>query len=385
MPLQKPIFAAIMSEAHTATPLKDVPLRHIHEALGAKMVPFAGYLMPVRYTSDLDEHHCVRQRVGIFDVSHMGEFRVKGPASLDLVQYATTNDASKLTSGQAQYSVLTREDGTAVDDLLVYCIHPGQEYLLVVNAGNIDKDFAWIESRNRFGAELTNESSDWCLFAVQGPKAQAVLQTLTETDLAAIPYYQFRLGSIAGHSGAILSATGYTGSGGFEVYVPNAVAEHVWNAILVAGAPEGIQPIGLGARDTLRLEMGYALYGHELDDETTPLEAGLGWVTKLAKADFCGKAALEAQKAAGLKKKLTGFTVEGRGAIPRAGYAIVNAEGAQVGTVTSGTLSPTYGVGLGMAFVEPAALTTGALSLQVRDRIFPLTISKLPPAAPKEQ
>ncbi len=367
-----------MSDTHTATELKHVPLRHVHEALNAKMVPFAGYLMPVRYTSDLDEHHCVRQRVGIFDVSHMGEFRVTGPQALDLVQWVTTNDASKLQPGQAQYSVLTRPDGTAVDDLLVYCLS-ATEYLLVVNASNIDKDFDWISSQNRFDATLTNESEAWCLFAVQGPKAQGVLQTLTETNLSDIPYYQFRLGAIAGVEGAILSATGYTGAGGFEVYVPAAQAEHVWNAILVAGQAVGIQPIGLGARDTLRLEMGYALYGHELDDNTTPLEAGLGWVTKLAKADFCGKQALEAQKAAGLAKKLTGFVVEGRGGIPRAGYDVVDGSGAVVGTVTSGTLSPTHGVGLGMAFVQPAALAAGGLQLKVRERLFPIQISKLPP------
>jgi aminomethyltransferase len=367
-----------MSDTHTAETLKNVPLRHVHEALGAKMVPFAGYLMPVRYTSDLDEHHCVRNRVGMFDVSHMGEFRVTGPNALALVQFVTTNDVSKLSAGQAQYSILTRPDGTAVDDLLVYCLGP-DEYLLVVNAGNIDKDFAWISGQNTIGATLVDESADWCLFAVQGPMAQAVLQTLTETDLSTIPYYQFRLGALAGHNGVILSATGYTGSGGFEVYVPNAVAEHVWNAILVAGASVGIQPIGLGARDTLRLEMGYALYGHELDDETTPLEAGLGWVTKLSKSDFSGKAALEAQKAAGYTKKLTGFVVEGKGGIPRAGYAIVDQAGSTVGIVTSGTLSPTYGIGLGMAFVEPAALAGGNLSLKVRERVFPIQISKLPP------
>ena len=371
-----------MSDTHTATELKHVPLRHVHEALNAKMVPFAGYLMPVRYTSDLDEHHCVRQRVGIFDVSHMGEFRVAGPQALDLVQWVTTNDAAKLQPGQAQYSVLTRPDGTAVDDLLVYCLS-ATEYLLVVNASNIDKDFTWISGQNRqkgFEATLTDESADWCLFAVQGPKAQVVLQTLTETNLNEIPYYQFRLGAMAGVAGTILSATGYTGAGGFEVYVPAAQAEHVWNAILVAGQGEGIQPIGLGARDTLRLEMGYALYGHELDDNTTPLEAGLGWVTKLTKADFCGKQALEAQKAEGLAKKLTGFVVEGRGGIPRAGYEIVDATGQAVGVVTSGTLSPTHGVGLGMAFVQPAALAAGGLQLKVRERLFPLTPSKLPPA-----
>jgi len=367
-----------MSDTHTAEILKNVPLRHVHETLGAKMVPFAGYLMPVRYSSDLDEHHCVRQRVGIFDVSHMGEFRVSGPHALALVQYVTTNDAAKLAAGQAQYSVLTRHDGTAIDDLLVYCLGP-EEYFLVVNASNIEKDFTWIASQNTFGATLVNESESWCLFAVQGPLAKTVLQKLTDTNLDAIPYYQFATGMLAGAGQVIISATGYTGAGGFEIYVPNVAAEQVWAAILQAGAPEGIQPIGLGARDTLRLEMGFALYGHELDDETTPLEAGLGWVTKLGKTDFCGKAALQAQKEAGLAKRLTGFIVEGKGGIPRAGYNIVSNTGAKVGTVTSGTVSPTYGVGVGMAFVEPDALAAGSLSLTVRDKLFPITISKLPP------
>ena len=380
-----------MSDTHTAqdpqlaTELKHVPLEHVHHALGAKMVPFAGYLMPVRYTSDLDEHHCVRQRVGIFDVSHMGEFMVWGPKALDLVQFVTTNDASKLTPGQAQYSVLTRADGTAIDDLLVYCMNENR-YLLVVNASNIEKDWDWITSQNTMGADILDVSDDTCLFAVQGPKAQAVLQTLTDLNLADIPYYQHRKGMFSGHDGVIVSNTGYTGSGGFELYLDKQYAEEVWNAILIAGASEGIQPIGLGARDTLRLEMGFALYGHELNDETTPLEAGLGWVTKLAKPDFSGKAALEAQKVAGILKKLTGFIVEGRGGIPRAGYAVVDADGSEVGTVTSGTLSPTYGVGLGMAFVQPAVLASGQpLRLKVRDRLFPITVSKLPPSAPKEQ
>ena len=366
-----------MSDSHTA--LKQIPLRHVHEALGAKMVPFAGYLMPVRYSSDLDEHHCVRQRVGMFDVSHRGEFRVSGPEALALVQYVTTNDANKLTIGQAQYSVLTRDNGTAIDDLLVYYMGP-EDYMLVVNASNIDKDFAAIASQNHFDATLTNESEQWCLFAVQGPSAKAVLQKLTDTDLSAISYYHYAVGTLAGQQGVILSATGYTGAGGFEVYVKNEGAEAVWNAILEAGKPEGIQPIGLGARDTLRLEMGFALYGHELDDETTPLEAGLGWVTKLGKPDFSGKAALEAQKQAGVAKKLIGFTVEGKGAIPRAGYALVNGAGVQVGTVTSGPLSPTYGVGIGMGYVAPAALAEGNIQLQVRDRLFPITVTKLPPA-----
>jgi aminomethyltransferase len=356
--------------------LKHIPLEHLHTALGAKMVPFAGYLMPVRYTSDLDEHTCVRERCGIFDVSHMGEFLVEGPEALALIQKVVSNDASKLAVGQAQYAVLLREDGTSVDDLLIYYIE-AEKYMLVVNASNIDKDFEHISAQNTMGASLKNISDGFCLFAVQGPKAAAALQSLTSVDLADIPYHHFKVGPMAGIEHIIISATGYTGSGGFELYVHNKNAEHLWNAVLAAGASEGMQPIGLGARDTLRLEMGYCLYGHELDDTTTPLEAGLGWATKLSKEVFLGKERLLAQKGAGVERKLTGFIVEGRGGIPRAGYVVEDGQGVEVGTVTSGTQSPQFGVGMGMAYLRTGSPTEG-LQLAVRERKYPITLKKLP-------
>ena len=363
-------------EANTETELKHIPLQHLHEALGGKMVPFAGFLMPVRYTSDMDEHHTVRQRAGIFDVSHMGEFWVEGPEAFDFVQNLVTNDVSKLAEGQAQYNVMCYENGTAVDDLLVYK-WSNSEYLLVVNAGNLEKDWEWVNRQNKYNCTLSDVSEKMCLFAVQGPLAQQILQKLTETDLSAIPYYHFAKGNIAGKF-AILSNTGYTGAGGFEVYTHSHEAEYVWNAIMEAGKPDGLQPIGLGARDTLRLEMGFALYGHELDDQTTPLEANLGWVTKLSKTNFVGKEALLAQKAAGIKKKLGAFLVEGKGGIPRAGYSLVTESGQKAGTVTSGTQSPSVGIGFGMAFFDTAIDQAQPLFLKVRERLFPIIITKLP-------
>ncbi len=369
--------------AETAhTELKQIPLRHLHEQLGGKMVPFAGFLMPVRYSSDLDEHHAVRQRAGIFDVSHMGEFMAEGPEALAFVQHLVTNDVSKLVDGQAQYNVMCYENGTAVDDLIVYRIREDQ-YMLVVNAGNLEKDWDWVNKQNRFHCELKNVSDETCLFAVQGPKAVELLQTLTDTELSTIPYYNFRIGKMGGIDDVGMSNTGYTGAGGFEIYVNAKDAEALFNTIMEAGKPFGLQPIGLGARDTLRLEMGYALYGHELDDKTTPLEAGLAWVTKLNKAeDFVGKEALKAQKEAGLQKKLVGFVVEQKGGIPRAGYTLADEAGNDIGIVTSGTVSPTYGVGVGMGFVKPEFTKEGTmLQLKVRDRVFPARVAKLPPTA----
>src|SRR6187431_2180654 len=285
--------------------IKHVPLNDLHATLGGKMVPFAGFNMPVRYSSDIEEHMTVRNGVGVFDVSHMGEFTLKGPNALDLIQRVTTNDASKLIDGQAQYSCLPNETGGIVDDLIVYKIKDN-DYLVVVNASNIEKDWNWISKYNTKGVDMKNISDDICLFAVQGPKAAATLQKLTKTDLSAIKYYHFNIGEFAGVPDAIISNTGYTGAGGFEIYVNKQYAEKVWNAIFEAGKDVGIKPIGLGARDTLRLEMGFCLYGNDIDDTTSPIEAGLGWITKFNK-DFTGKVILEKQKASGPERKLVGF------------------------------------------------------------------------------
>ncbi|HWA34363.1 MAG TPA: glycine cleavage system aminomethyltransferase GcvT, partial [Cyclobacteriaceae bacterium] len=291
--------------------LKQVPLRSIHEKLGAKMVPFAGFNMPVRYSSDLDEHMAVRNSVGVFDVSHMGEFTIKGPQALDLIQRVTSNDASKLVDGQAQYSCLPNETGGIVDDLIVYKIKDN-DYMLVVNASNIDKDWNWISKFNTRGAEMKNISDDICLFAVQGPKATGVVQSLTKTDLSKVPYYHFAIGTFAGFDNVIMSNTGYTGAGGFEIYCNKAVGEKIWNAIFEAGKNVDIKPIGLGARDTLRLEKGFCLYGNDIDDTTSPLEAGLGWITKFTKA-FTNSQELQKQKEEGVKRKLVGFKMIDKG------------------------------------------------------------------------
>ncbi|MFM8913975.1 MAG: glycine cleavage system aminomethyltransferase GcvT, partial [Flammeovirgaceae bacterium] len=285
--------------------IKQIPLHHVHEKLGAKMVPFAGFNMPVRYSSDIEEHMTVRNGVGVFDVSHMGEFTIKGPKALDLIQRVTSNDASKLVDGQAQYSCLPNDVGGIVDDLIVYKIKDN-DYLLVVNAGNIEKDWNWIVKHNTEGAEMKNISDDICLFAVQGPKAGGVLQKLTSADLSSIPYYHFAIGEFAGEQNVIMSNTGYTGAGGFEIYVHKASAEKVWTALFEAGKTESIKPIGLGARDTLRLEKGFCLYGNDIDDTTSPLEAGLGWITKFSKS-FTNAATLQKKKEAGVAKKLVGF------------------------------------------------------------------------------
>ena len=325
--------------------IKKIALNDIHEKLGAKMMPFAGYNMPVRYSSDIEEHMTVRNDVGVFDVSHMGEFMLKGPNALDLIQRVTSNDASKLIDGKAQYSCLPNETGGIVDDLLVYKIKD-EVYLLVVNASNIDKDWEWIQKYNTEGVEMQNISDDISLFAVQGPKAIEALQPLTDTNLSDISFYSFVKGELAGAPDVIISATGYTGSGGFELYVKNEYAIQVWNKIFEAGKPLNIKPIGLGARDTLRLEKGYCLYGNDIDDTTSPHEAGLGWITKYTKK-FTNFENLLKHKEEGVTRKLIGFELEERG-IPRHGYEIKNEEGRTIGQVTSGTQSPMLGKGIGL-------------------------------------
>jgi aminomethyltransferase len=356
--------------------LKTVTLNDTHRKLGAKMVPFAGYDMPVRYSSDLDEHHTVRRAVGIFDVSHMGEFRLRGPQALDLIQRVTTNDASKLADGKAQYSCLPNHDGGIVDDLLVYKL-ADEDYLLVVNASNIEKDWNWIQHFNTKGVEMEDISDRTSLFAVQGPKASAALQQLTDVDLSTIPYYSFVQGTFAGAPDVIISATGYTGAGGFELYIPNESAAAVWDKIMLAGQPHGIKPIGLGARDTLRLEMGYCLYGNDIDDNTSPLEAGLGWITKFTK-EFTNSEYFKKQKEAGVSKKLVGFVMDGPG-IPRGHYELVDADGEKIGDVTSGTQSPSLSKGIGMGYVKTKFAAPGTqIFVQIRGKNLPATISKLP-------
>jgi len=356
--------------------VKKVPLNDLHEKLGAKIVPFAGYDMPVRYSSDIEEHMTVRNDVGVFDVSHMGEFTIKGEKALDLIQQVTSNDASKLVNGQAQYSCLPNDTGGIVDDILVYKIKDN-DYLLVVNASNIEKDWNWISKHNTQGAELKNISDELCLFAVQGPKAVAVLQKLTKADLSSIKYYHFAVGEFAGVADVIMSNTGYTGAGGFEIYVKNAHAEKVWNAIFDAGKGEGIKPIGLGARDTLRLEMGFCLYGNDIDDTTSPLEAGLGWITKFTKA-FTNSESLKKQKEDGVKRKLVGFKMVDRG-IPRHDYEIKDAFGKPIGKVTSGSMSPLLGIGIGLGYVTlEHANPDSEIFIDVRGRNLKAQVSKLP-------
>ncbi|GAB3176013.1 glycine cleavage system aminomethyltransferase GcvT [Telluribacter humicola] len=340
------------------------------------MVPFAGFVMPVRYTSDLDEHHAVRNSVGVFDVSHMGEFVLRGPQALDLIQKVSANDASVLYDGKVQYSYLPNADGGVVDDLLVYR-HHADEYMLVVNASNIEKDWDWIMSHNTEGVEMENISDQMCLFAVQGPKAIATLQKLTEIDVAAMEYYTFQTGSLGGIEGVILSATGYTGAGGFEVYVEKEKAQVIWEAIFEAGAEFGIKPIGLGARDTLRLEKGFCLYGNDISDTTSPLEAGLGWVTKFTKP-FINSDALKVQKEQGIARKLVGFEMIDRG-IPRSHYELCDAGGNVIGEVTSGTQSPTLQKGIGMGYVQKEYSQPGAeLFVKVRERLLKAQVIKLP-------
>lgn len=357
--------------------MKEVKLNHIHISLGAKMVPFAGYSMPVQYKGLITEHLAVRSAAGIFDVSHMGEFFVTGPRALDLIQYVTSNDASKLVDGQVQYSCLPNENGGVVDDLLVYRFN-AEKFLLVVNASNIEKDFAHISKYNeRFGATLTDESDEYCLFAVQGPKVAGFLQALTDVNLSEIPYYHFRTGTMAGIPDIIISNTGYTGAGGFELYVKNDDAEKLWHAVCEAGKSVGMEYAGLGCRDTLRLEKAFCLYGHELNDTTSPIEAGLGWITKFTK-DFVGRPVIEKHKTEGVSRKLVGFEMIDRG-IPRQGYAIFDAAGNQIGEVTSGTQSPSLqkAIGLGYVSVESAAPGT-EIFIEIRDKKLKAVTVKTP-------
>ncbi len=326
---------------------KKIPLNDLHEQLGGKMTPFAGFNMPVRYSSDKEEHITVREGVGVFDVSHMGEFMLRGPHALDLIQWVTSNDASKIINGQAQYSCLPNDKGGIVDDLLVYRFSE-EKYMLVVNASNIEKDWNWIKSQDKWGVEMEDVSDDLVLLAVQGPKAVDALQKLTDVNLSEVKFYHFKAAFLAGYE-MIISATGYTGSGGFELYINKEDALDVWNKIFEAGEEFGIKPIGLGARDTLRLEKGFCLYGNDITDETSPLEAGLGWVTKFTK-EFVNSENLQAQKEAGVERKLVGFEMIERG-IPRHDYELADLDGNIIGKVTSGTMSPSLNKGIGMGYV----------------------------------
>ena len=359
--------------------MKNTALTKVHEALGAKMVPFAGYNMPVSYEGINIEHAIVREGVGVFDVSHMGEFLVSGENALDLLQWVCSNDISKINVGGAQYNCFPNDTGGIVDDLIVYRIKEDQ-YMLVVNASNIDKDWAWLETQNTlksFNAELRNISEAHSLLAIQGPKAIEAMQSLTDVDLAAIKFYTFEVAPFAGIDHVIISATGYTGSGGFEIYCKNEDAEQLWNKVIEAGAEWNIKPIGLAARDTLRLEMGYCLYGNDIDDTTSPLEAGLGWVTKFTK-DFVNSTHLKDQKEQGLKQKLVGFELNERG-IPRQGYDLVDDQGNKIGRVTSGTMGPSVDKGIGMGYVDVAfAKADSKINIQIRKKVVPATVVKTP-------
>jgi len=356
--------------------MRNTALTHIHEGLGAKMVPFAGYNMPVQYEGVNAEHETVRNGVGVFDVSHMGEFLLSGPKALDLIQKVTSNDASALTVGRAQYSCLPNEEGGIVDDLIIYKMKE-EQYLLVVNASNIEKDWAWIASKNDMGVDMRNVSDDYSLLAIQGPMAMEAMQPLTSIDLAAIKYYHFEVADFAGVENVIISATGYTGSGGFEIYAKNSEIEQIWNRVFEAGEAYGIKPIGLAARDTLRLEMGFCLYGNDINDLTSPLEAGLGWITKFNK-DFTNSEALKQQKEAGVTRKLVGFELTERG-IPRHDYEITDKEGNVIGVVTSGTQSPSLGKGIGLGYVPVAyAAPDSEIFIRVRKNDIPAKVVKLP-------
>ena len=356
--------------------MKNTALTNTHIALGAKMVPFAGYNMPVQYVGINAEHETVRKAVGVFDVSHMGEFILKGEGALDLIQKVCSNDASKLYDGKVQYSCLPNENGGIIDDLLVYRMDE-KTYMLVVNASNIEKDWEWISKFNSYGVDMKNISDRTSLLAVQGPKAAQALQSLTDTDLAAMEYYTFVKGTFAGVDNVVISATGYTGAGGFELYFDNEHADKIWKAIFEAGAPFGIQPIGLGARDTLRLEMGFCLYGNDIDDTTSPFEAGLGWITKFTK-DFVNSSNLAAQKEAGLKQKLVGFEMIDRG-IPRHDYEICDASGKVIGKVTSGTQSPSLQKAIGLGYVQSDfAKEDTEIFINIRENLVKAQVVKFP-------
>ena len=359
--------------------MKSTPFTEKHIALGAKMAEFAGYNMPISYTGINDEHAAVRNNAGVFDVSHMGEFILKGPHALDLIQRVTTNDASTLTVGKAQYSCLTNENGGIVDDLLVYCIEENNVYMLVVNASNIEKDWNWITNQNTNKAEMHNISDKTCLLAIQGPNATKILQSLTGMDILNLKYYTFAKGKFAGVDNILVSATGYTGAGGVEIYFEDKgdAANKIWDAIFEAGRAQGIKPIGLGARDTLRLEMGYCLYGNDIDDTTSPLEGGLGWITKFTK-DFTAKDILEQQKAEGVQRKLVGFEMIEKG-IPRHDYEIKDFSGMTIGKVTSGTQSPSLGKAIGLGYVSTVFSNLDTkIYIKVRDKLLHAKVVKLP-------
>ncbi|MFM7664557.1 MAG: glycine cleavage system aminomethyltransferase GcvT [Bacteroidota bacterium] len=356
--------------------MKNTALLQKHLDANAKMVPFAGYNMPVQYEGVNVEHETVRNAVGVFDVSHMGEFFLRGPKALDLIQRVTTNDASVLFDGKAQYSCMPNGKGGIVDDLIIYRISQ-EEYLLVVNASNIDKDWNWIVSHNTEGVEMENASDRYSLLAIQGPKAAEAMQSLTQVNLSEMPYYTFVKGDFAGCSDIYISATGYTGSGGFEIYVPNEAAPQVWDAVFAAGESFGIKPIGLAARDTLRLEMGFCLYGNDIDDTTSSLEAGLGWITKFTK-DFVDADTLKAQKEQGITRKLVAFEMVERG-IPRHDYRILDANGTEIGKVTSGTMSPSMKISIGLGYVtkEHSALDS-PIYIEIREKGVEAKVVKLP-------
>lgn len=359
--------------------MKSTPFTHIHESLGAKMAEFAGYNMPISYTGIQTEHQAVRQQVGMFDVSHMGEFILKGEHALDLIQKVTSNDASKLSAGKVQYSCLPNENGGIVDDLLVYCIEENNVYMLVVNASNMDKDWNWIQKFNTQQVEIHNVSDKTALLAVQGPKAPETIQKLTDLDIINLKYYTFVKGTFCGVENVLISATGYTGAGGVEIYFENkdGAAEKIWNEIMKAGEEFGIQPCGLGCRDTLRLEMGFCLYGNDIDDTTSPIEAGLGWITKFTK-DFNSREVFETQKQNGIEKKLVGFEMIDRG-IPRHHYKIKTESGEEIGTVTSGTQSPSLNKAIGMGYVKTGFNKLDSeIFVEVRDRLLKARIVKIP-------
>ena len=356
--------------------MKNTALTHVHEALGAKLVPFAGFNMPVQYEGVNVEHETVRNGVGVFDVSHMGEFFLKGENALALIQKITSNDASKLTPGKAQYSCMPNTAGGIIDDLIIYMISEN-EYMLVVNASNIEKDWNWISKHNDLGVEMENRSDDWSLLAIQGPKAAEAMQSLTSVNLSTIKFYTFEITDFAGLSNVVVSATGYTGSGGFEIYVKNEDVEALWNKVFEAGADWGIKPVGLAARDTLRLEMGYCLYGNDIDDTTSPIEAGLGWITKFTK-DFVNSENLKKQKEEGVTRKLVAFELTERG-VPRQGYDLVNEGGDIIGNVTSGTMSPSLSKGIGLGYVTVENSKVGnEIFVQIRKKQITAKVVKLP-------
>ena len=359
--------------------MKNTPFTPKHIALGARMAEFAGYNMPISYSGINDEHLAVRQNAGVFDVSHMGEFILKGEQALDLIQRVTTNDAAKLTNGKAQYSCFTNNEAGIVDDLIVYCIEENKVYMLVVNASNIEKDWSWLKTHNDKRAEMHNISDKTCLLAIQGPNATKILQPLTDIDILNMPYYTFAKGKFAGVDNVLISATGYTGAGGVEIYFENkdGSADKIWDAIFEVGKAQGLKPIGLGARDTLRLEMGYCLYGNDIDDKTSPLEAGLGWITKFSK-EFTARKKLEEQKVAGIERRLVGFEMIEKG-IPRHGYEIKDFSGVPIGFVTSGTQSPSLGKAIGLGYVNLAfANLDTKILIKIRDKLLHAKVVKLP-------